>query len=78
MLCTNEAIRVHTSKMLTMLGCSADLTLMWPLASASGKKAAVAAATAVNAARASSEDGATLVAHAAMVPGSQQQGRSNR
>ena len=69
---------MHTSRMLTMLGCSADLTLMWPLASASGKKAAVAAATAVSAARTSSEDGATLVAHAAMVSGSRKRGCANR
>ena len=54
--------------------CSAVLTLLCPRASANGKKAAVAMATAVSAARTSAEDGATLalviVAHAAMVSGS--------
>ncbi len=59
--------------MIITLGCSAVLALMCPRASANGKKAAVAMATAVSAVRTSAEDGAALalalVAHAAMVSG---------
>ena len=56
---------------INTFGCSAVDTLICPRASANGKKAAVAMAMAVSAARTSAEDGAELalviVAPAGMV-----------